>query len=137
MRTLYFTRPFIVVSPMKADFGTLRMGESATNSFLVENVGRGTMVGTATVPPPFKVLSGGSYKLTRNGAQVVTVVYTPDGARDQYAGRHLHRRHKRCEGDGHRQALDEALALLPEAEIARLGQPPGARPCPRNRSRSC
>ena len=76
----YFTRPFLVVSPMKADFGTLRMGESATNSFLVENVGGGTMVGTATVPPPFRVLSGGSYKLTRNEAQVVTVVYTPDGA---------------------------------------------------------
>jgi hypothetical protein len=76
----YFTRPFIVVSPMKADFGTLRKGESATNSFLVENVGGGTMVGTATVPAPFKVLSGGSYKLTRNEAQVVTVVYTPDNA---------------------------------------------------------
>jgi hypothetical protein len=76
-----FTRPFLVVSPMKIDFGVLRLKHSATNSFLVENVGTGTLEGTAKVPPPFRILTGGKYKLIRNGAQVVTVVYTPDGSR--------------------------------------------------------
>jgi hypothetical protein len=46
----------------------------------VENVGSGILVGKATVPPPFKILSGGTYKLERNAAQVVTIVYTPNGA---------------------------------------------------------
>jgi len=76
-----FTSPFIVVSPTTLDFGTLRRKESATNSILVENVGSGTLVGTATVPRPFRILSGANYKLKRNEAQVVTIAYTPDGAR--------------------------------------------------------
>jgi hypothetical protein len=74
-----FTRPFIVVSPKKVEFGALRVKERATNSFLVENVGSGTLVGKATVPPPFKIVSGADYKVERNGAHVVTVSYTPDG----------------------------------------------------------
>jgi hypothetical protein len=76
----FFTRPYIVVSPTTLDFGALRLKESATNCVLVENVGSGTLVGKATVPPPFKILSGGSYSLKRNAAQVVTIVYTPNGA---------------------------------------------------------
>jgi len=76
-----FTSPFLVVSPTALDFGVLRKKQSATNSILVENVGSGTLVGTATVRPPFKILSGANYKLRRNEAQVVTIVYTPDGAR--------------------------------------------------------
>jgi hypothetical protein len=75
-----FTAPFIVVSPATLDFGALRLKESATNVFLVENVGSGTLVGKASVPPPFKILSGDTYKLKRNEAQVVTVIYTPNGA---------------------------------------------------------
>ena len=75
-----FTSPFDVDSPTKLDFGTLRRRESATNSILVENVGSGTLVGKATVPPPFKILSGANYKLRRNEAQVVMIAYTPNGA---------------------------------------------------------
>ena len=75
-----FTWPFAAVSPWSLDFGELRLGESATNCFLLENVGSDTLVGTATVPPPFKIQSGASYRLTHNEAQVVTVVYTPNGA---------------------------------------------------------
>jgi hypothetical protein len=74
-----FTNPFIVVSPTTLDFGAVREREFATNYFLVENVGSGTLVGKAAVPPPFKILSGGTYKLKRNAAQVVAIVYTPKG----------------------------------------------------------
>ena len=43
-------------------------------------MGSGKLVGTATVPAPFKILSGGDYKLKENEAQIVTVTYTPSGA---------------------------------------------------------
>ena len=72
--------PFLLVSPTAMDLGRLRPGEGATNSFLVENVGGGILVGTATVPPPFRIVSGGSYRVPRSGAQVVTIVYTPNGS---------------------------------------------------------
>jgi hypothetical protein len=75
-----FTSPFIFVSPTTLDFGAVARTECVTNSLLVENVGSGILVGQATVPPPFRILSGGSYKLERNAAQVVTIVYSPDGA---------------------------------------------------------
>jgi hypothetical protein len=75
-----FTAPFIVVTPETLDFGVVRARHSTTNSLLVENVGAGTLVGTATVPPPFKILSGANYNLKRNEAQIVTIVYTPNGA---------------------------------------------------------
>jgi hypothetical protein len=75
-----FTSPFIFVSPTTLDFGAVAPKESATNSLIVENVGSGIMMGKATVAPPFKILSGGTYKLERNTSQVVTIVYTPDGA---------------------------------------------------------
>jgi len=76
----YFTIPFVVVSPPTLDFGAVRRAESATNSLVVENVGAGILEGEATVPPPFKILSGGKYRLARNTSQVVTIVYTSNGA---------------------------------------------------------
>jgi hypothetical protein len=73
-----FTEPIIFVQPAKLDFGTVFPRDFVTNSFLVENVGGGTLVGKATVPPPFKIISGDTYQLKRSEVQVVTVVYTPD-----------------------------------------------------------
>jgi hypothetical protein len=75
-----FTAPFIVVTPETLDFGVVRPRHSTTNCLLVENVGGGTLVGTATVPPPFKIISGAKYSLKQDEAQIVTIVYTPDGA---------------------------------------------------------
>jgi hypothetical protein len=56
------------------------VNKTATNTFLVENMGGGKVVGTATVAAPFKILSGGSYTLRPKEAQVITVTYTPSGA---------------------------------------------------------
>ena len=75
-----FTNPFIHVTPGAIDFGAVPLKQSATNTFLVENWGGGKLVGKATVPSPFKIISGGTYRLGPNDAQVVTVSYTPTGA---------------------------------------------------------
>ena len=75
-----FTTPVIYVSPHAQDFGPVAGKTTATNTFLVENMGRGKLVGTATVPAPFKILSGGNYTLRENEMQIVTVIYTPSGA---------------------------------------------------------
>jgi hypothetical protein len=75
-----FTTPVMVVTPTAVDFGTVADKAAATNTFLVENMGKGSLVGTATVAAPFKILSGGDYSLREDEVQVVTVVYTPSGA---------------------------------------------------------
>jgi hypothetical protein len=75
-----FTNPVIVVSPSALDFGRVATNATATNTFLVENIGSGKLVGMATVAAPFKILSGGDYTLRENEAQVITVTYKPTGA---------------------------------------------------------
>lgn len=76
--TTLFTSPIIFVQPAKINFGTVAPKDSVTNSFVIENVGAGTLIGKAEVPPPFKIISGETYKLKRSEIQVVTIVYTPD-----------------------------------------------------------
>jgi len=71
------TNGIILVSPTRLDFGAVPLGKSITNTFLVENFGRGKLVGTASVPAPFKIISGEKYALKEKEVQVVTVVYTP------------------------------------------------------------
>lgn len=53
------------------------MGEAVTKEFLVENVGRGKLVGIASVPAPFKIIFDRNYALKEREIQVVTVAYTP------------------------------------------------------------
>jgi hypothetical protein len=74
------TSPFIFVHPTTLDFGRVPLYQSATNTLVVENVGSGVLEGKVTVAAPFRILSGETYKLERNAAQVVTIVYTPNGA---------------------------------------------------------
>jgi hypothetical protein len=75
-----FTTPVIYVKPQTLNFGRVAAKATVTNTFVVENMGIGKLVGTATVPAPFKILSGGKYTLRENEAQIITVVYTPSGA---------------------------------------------------------
>jgi len=75
-----FSGPVIFVTPMVLNLGPATGKAITTNTFVVENMGKGILVGTATVAPPFKILSGGTYSLRRNEAQVVTVIYVPVGA---------------------------------------------------------
>jgi hypothetical protein len=75
-----FTTPIISVLPRQIEFGAVPMKGSATNSFLVENWGGGKLSGKASVPRPFKILSGATYRLSPGDAQIVTVSYAPSGA---------------------------------------------------------
>jgi hypothetical protein len=75
-----FTNPVIFVTPMILNFGPVADKATATNSLLVENMGSGKLVGKATVPAPFKILSGGDYVLREHETQIVTITYTPSGA---------------------------------------------------------
>ena len=75
-----FKDPIISVRPHAIDFGSVPMKTTVTNSFLVENYGGGKLIGKATVPRPFKIISGATYKLGPSDAQVVTITYTPSGA---------------------------------------------------------
>lgn len=75
-----FKDPIISVSPRSLNFGIVPMKTSVTNTFLVQNWGGGKLVGKATVHRPFKIISGGNYRLGPADAQIVTIVYTPSGA---------------------------------------------------------
>lgn len=75
-----FTSPIIFIQPQKLDFGTVAPREFSTNSFIIENVGGGTLTGKAEVPAPFKIVSGESYVLKRSEIQVVKIVYSPDNS---------------------------------------------------------
>lgn len=79
------TNGIILVSPTKLNFGAVPIGKSATNTFLVENFGRGKLTGKASVPAPFKIISGDTYSLTAKEVQVVTIVYTPERLRNDKA----------------------------------------------------
>lgn len=75
--TFVITNGIILVSPTRLNFGAVPLGKSVTNTFLVENFGHGKLVGTASVPAPFKIISGEKYSLKEKEVQIVTVVYTP------------------------------------------------------------
>ena len=72
--------PVIQVTPGSIAYATVLSGTSATNSFTVQNIGGGTLSGAASVAAPFSILSGGSYNLSSNQSQTVTVVFSPSAA---------------------------------------------------------
>jgi hypothetical protein len=74
-----FKEPIISVRPKSLNFGSVPAKTTVTNSVLVENWGGGKLVGKVMVDRPFKVISGGTYRLGANDAQVVMVAYTPTG----------------------------------------------------------
>ncbi len=75
------TNPIIMITPSTLDFGYVPMGKSATNSFMVENVGHGKLSGTASVAAPFKIDSGATYTIREKEVQMVTLIYSPTNER--------------------------------------------------------
>ena len=69
--------PGIQVTPGSIGYGTVLAGTSVTNQIVVQNVGTGTLSGSASVSGPFSVVSGGSYSLGAGQTQAVVVVFSP------------------------------------------------------------
>jgi hypothetical protein len=67
----------VSVTPSSQNFGSITAGGTSNLTFTVKNAGSSTLSGTATVPPPFQIASGGTYTLGANQSQVVTVMYAP------------------------------------------------------------
>ena len=70
----------IWVTAASTAFGTTLTGTSVTNQFFVTNVGIGTLAGTVTSTAPFSISAGGTYSLTANQGQSVSVVFGPTSA---------------------------------------------------------
>ena len=71
------TNPVIAVTPSSLDFGFVASGSSSNLMLKVQNVGGGTLVGTANgLSGPFSV-SNATYSLGSNASQVVTVHFSP------------------------------------------------------------
>jgi len=68
----------LVVAPGGAtDFGSLAVGTTAERGFTLRNTGSNTIVGSASAPAPFSIVSGASYNLAPGQTQAVTVRYSP------------------------------------------------------------
>ena len=73
----YSSDPIIDVSPTSVDFGTVNVGQSATQSFVVKNVNLGTLTGNASVQSPFRIVGGTNYAISAGQSTNVFVAYTP------------------------------------------------------------
>lgn len=72
--------PKLALTPKKGttDFGPTRIGTPRElDAFVVTNTGNGRVIGRATVPPPFSIVSGGTFVLGAGASQVVRVRYDP------------------------------------------------------------
>ena len=81
------TNPLIAVSPASIDFGLVLKNTNINLALTVQNVGGGTLAGTASIggASAFRVVSGGTYSLGSNQSQTVTVGFNPaaDGLTNQ------------------------------------------------------
>ena len=75
--TVTVSTPTIGVTPAALDFGGVNVGTSVDKTFSVQNVGSGTLTGSATANIPYAIVSGGSYSLTARQSQTVTVRFSP------------------------------------------------------------
>jgi hypothetical protein len=67
--------PLLAVNPPSLAFNSVPVGTTSNLSFTVQNIGGGTLSGTANVAAPFSIVSGASYNLGGGQSQLVTVGY--------------------------------------------------------------
>jgi hypothetical protein len=70
----------IAISPSSQNFGTVLVGATADTTFTVQNPGTTSVSGSASVSPPFAIVSGSPYTLAAGQSQVVTVRFAPTAA---------------------------------------------------------
>jgi hypothetical protein len=69
--------PSLSVAPTSLDFGRVTVGSTADKTIVVQNTGGGKLIGSASVAPPFSIVSGGSFTLSLGAKQNVVVRFTP------------------------------------------------------------
>jgi hypothetical protein len=70
--------PGLSIAPGGAtDFGSVAVGATVDRGFTLRNTGANPIVGNASAPAPFSVVSGASYTLAPGRTQAVTVRYSP------------------------------------------------------------
>ena len=69
--------PALSVTPSSQDFGNVAVGSVADSTFTVQNMGGGTLTGTASTAAPFSIIAGGAYSLGPAASQIVTVRLSP------------------------------------------------------------
>jgi hypothetical protein len=69
--------PSLSVTPTSLDFGRVTVGSTADKTIVVQNTGGGKLIGSASVAPPFSIVSGGSFTLSLGATQNVVVRFTP------------------------------------------------------------
>lgn len=74
------TNAVISVAPSSLNFGSILTNTTSQLSLTVQNVGAGTLAGTASVAAPFSIVSGGTYSLSANQSQSIAVRYSPTAA---------------------------------------------------------
>ena len=76
------TNPVISVTPTNLNFGIIGVGRTKDLVVRIENVGGGTLAGSASAKEFFSVVSGGTYHLTNHQSQTVTIRYNPKAVGD-------------------------------------------------------
>jgi hypothetical protein len=70
--------PACLIEPDTLDFGDIDVGDFKMMTFDITNTGYGTLAGTVSAAcPHFAVFSGGTYSLTHDQSQTVTILYFP------------------------------------------------------------
>ncbi len=69
--------PQLTVTPANRNFGTVTIGQTATQSFAVINTGGGTLSGSAVVPAPFAIAGGSPFNLLPGQTGMVAVAFAP------------------------------------------------------------
>jgi len=69
--------PETALSPSTLNFGFVKVGNTATQTVVVENIGQGTLTGSASVSAPFSITGNDDYALVNGATTNIAVVYTP------------------------------------------------------------
>src|SRR5438034_425123 len=113
---------FSVSPTATVNFGSVAIGGLADQTFTVQNTGGGTVSGTASVPAPFSVVSGGSFNLVGVGAtQAVTVRFSPTVAATASASVTF-----TANGASRRRGVTVPVASTPPPGAATLVAPSGS-----------
>jgi len=69
--------PQISVTPTSLNFGSVGVGNSADQTFTVQNTGGGTLTGSAATTAPFSVVSGSPLSIDAGASNFVVVRFSP------------------------------------------------------------